>query len=151
MCGEEEHCGLRKEIDLEDPTFCCTSRISGCTQRNEEVGHRVVQARKDLLRSITTTEVTDEKQQITTSSQMITAESYDMEEHAEKCFARDCDFAGTTMSAPMSAETPGMGDLPSSPDDFSCTGELAPTCAHILFTCLFLASMRICEEKDRER
>ena len=46
-----------------------------------------------------------------------------------------------TLSRVQLAETPCMDDHQLSPEDFNRTGELAPTCAQILLTCLY--SVRI--------
>ena len=124
-----DHCGTfsEKNIDLEDSTLLLTQNL-GCIQTKAEVGHHAVQAKADPFRIPTTTEVTDEKQeQNTNSSQSIAACGYDMEGHADTLVERCCDFAGKSVSAAKSAEAPCIKDIPSSPDDFHRTGELAPT------------------------
>ena len=50
---------LRKDIDLEDPTFLLNQVCWGFTQREAEVDHETVQSKADLYRRITTAEVTN--------------------------------------------------------------------------------------------
>ena len=93
LCGKIQ----RKEVDLEDPTPLLNEIFFGCTQREAEVDHHAVQAKADLFRRITSTEVTDEKKE--TTSRPITAWSYDTERHAEKCVEKHCELAGNSVSA----------------------------------------------------
>ena len=67
MVGNKDKVGpmweiLRKDIDLEEPTPAESKYVWGCTHRNAEADHPTVQAKTDLFRRITTTGVTDEKQ-----------------------------------------------------------------------------------------
>ena len=52
---------VRKDIDLGDTTFLLNQVFCGCIPRESEVDHHIVQAKPDLFRRITTTEVTVEK------------------------------------------------------------------------------------------
>ena len=53
---------LRKGIDLQDPTPMLHQANVGCTQGEAEVDHHAAQAKADLFRRTTTTEVTSEEQ-----------------------------------------------------------------------------------------
>ena len=77
---------LRTYIDLEGPTSFLNQVYLFGTQRGAEVCHEAVQAKADLLHLLTTTEGVNGKQRKNTnSSHSITAWSYDVGGHAEKC------------------------------------------------------------------
>ena len=78
-----------------------------------------------MKRRITTTEVTseNENEMKKTSSQPITARSYDMEGHVEKCGERYCEFACKRAPALELAETPCIDDHQISHVFFDGTGE----------------------------
>ena len=68
--------------------------IWGCTHREAKVGHEALQINADSIRRITETEVTNERHgKHTKSSQTNTALTWDMENHAAKCFQRFCGHA----------------------------------------------------------
>ena len=91
---------LRKDVDLEYPTTWLDQVFVGCTQRETEVHQHAVQAKADLFGRITTTQVTsEERTEVTISSQSITAWSHDMQGHTEKCVDKNCELAGKSVSA----------------------------------------------------
>ena len=94
MAGQKEHVD-QTDLPAESRTFW------DCTQREEEVDHHAVQAEAGVLRRLTITEVTIEKQNAN-SSQPITAWRHEEEDwrrgearrgHAEKGVDRYCELA----------------------------------------------------------
>ena len=75
-----------KTIDLEAPTpFVESGMLALHPERRRKIGYQGVQATADLVRRITSTEVTTENQNIILNScQPISVWSYDMDGHAEK-------------------------------------------------------------------
>ena len=86
---------------MEDPTPLLSEINVGGNHREAEVDHHDVhdvRAKADVLRRITTTEVTDEKhKKSNSSSRLITAWSYDMEGNAERCVDKYCGFAAKSV------------------------------------------------------
>ena len=83
----------------------------GCANTEAEADHHAVQAREDLLRIITATDGTDEKQNPNTCIfQPITAWTYDMGGHDEKCVEKYCDLWEKSVSALKPSELSRMDD-----------------------------------------
>ena len=59
--------------------------------------------------------------------------------HVENGVERYCELPGQSVSALKQVETLCTGDHQSSPEDSSCTKELAPICEQIVSKCLYVA------------
>ena len=118
----------------------CIKFILGSTQRQARVNLNAVQS-KLACSKCSTSENTDaqdlSKEHI--SSKKITAWSYDMHGHAEKCLERPCELGNNATSSAQLVATPCIEDHFLLPADFESKGELPNVCARMVLTCLYLA------------
>ena len=99
---------LQEEIDLEDPTLLSDQLSWGCTQREAKVFPQAVQSKTELFTKLTTTRDADEKDQTKEKYALakITARSFDMKSHAEKCYDRNCELPKKDVSTFQQVATP---------------------------------------------
>ena len=93
---------LEREIELEDSTSVATRVYLGCTQRDAKVNPQAVQSKKELFKRLTTNDAVEGKDLTkgSDSSRTITAWSYDMQGHAEKCVERYCELTRKNVYLP---------------------------------------------------
>ena len=73
------------------------------------------------------------------SRSKISAWSYDMEGHAQKCVERYCELANKKTEQLHKVSSPCLDDHQMKNWDLENTGELSQVCSHIVLKCLYLA------------
>ena len=71
----------------------------------------------------------------------ITAWSYDVEGHGQKCVARCCDLAHKTVDEVHKVSTPCLDDHQVKREDMTIVGQFSESCSQTVLTCLSLARL----------
>ena len=128
---------LQKKVDSEDPTSLLDQVCLGCPQRPAQVNNRLVVEKQNLFSKLisTYTDVRTEEK----NPKDITAWSYDIEGHAQKCVVRYCHLTHKTVDKLHKVPTLRLDDHQVKPGDLKIVKVFSEICSQIALTCLYLA------------
>ena len=129
---------LPNNVGLEDPTSLFDRENLGCTQRAAQVNTRIVMEEQKLFSKLisTSTDVKTEE----TNPKNITACSYDMEGHAQKCVDRCGELAHKKVDQLHQVSKTCLDDHQVEPVDMEIVGDLSGTPSQFALKCGYFDS-----------
>ena len=116
---------LQNEVDSDDSVSFIAQVSLVCSQRAAQVNSRIVMEKQKLFSKLISKN--DEE-----NPEDITARSYGMEGHAEKCVERFCELAYKTIDQLHKVSTLRLGDHQVKTEDLETAGETAQIWAQIV-------------------
>ena len=129
--------GLKKEVDLGEPTSFLDHENLGCTQRQCEISKDTVDNYRTMFESRISAQATGKLP--CSENLRISSWSYDMEGHAKKCVERYCELANRTTQQLYKVSTPCIDDHHFQEEELKSVGELSKVSSQIVLKCLYLA------------
>ena len=129
---------LNKEVDLGEPTSFLDHVCLGCTQRQCEVSHDIVDNYRTMFESRISAGGVEKLP--FPKNVRISSWSYDMVCHAKKCVERYCELANKTTLQLYKVSTPCIDDQPLQRGRNKIRWrKMSTTCSQIVLKCLYLA------------
>ena len=134
LCGK-----MRNVVDLTSPTTFLDQVYLGCTQRERIPNTDIIDEYRKMFQSRISAGSTEKLTIFVEESGKVTAWSYVMAGHAQKCVERLCELAIKNIEQLHKVPTPCLDDDQLKEAELETVGELSKVCARIVLKFLHLA------------